>query len=121
MNVAVLGASQDNSRYAHRAQKNLMEAGYSVIPVSPKYSEILGVSTVKSLSDINETVDTLTIYIAPEKLSGMLDEILQLRPRRVIFNPGTEDQAIDKYLQDAGIETEEACTLVLLRTGQFES
>lgn len=121
MNVAILGASQNPSRYANMAQKNLTGMGYTVIPVTPRYSKVMGVSTVNSISEISAPVDTLTIYVSPDKLIQMADEIVQLHPRRVIFNPGTEAAEIERTLQQAGIETEQACTLVLLRTGQFEN
>ena len=121
MTVALLGASQTPSRYSYMAQKNLMQEGYSVIPVTPKYSEVLEVSAVDSLSKIGVKVDTLTIYISPEKLDNQLQAILELSPRRAIFNPGTESSAVEAALREAGIETERACTLVLLRTGQFEN
>lgn len=98
-----------------------MESGYAVIPISPKYSEVMGIATLNTISDISDPVDTLTIYVGPDKLIQMADEIVQLHPRRVIFNPGTEDSKVESSLQRAGIETEQACTLVLLRTGQFEN
>ena len=119
--VAILGASQNLNRYSNMAQKNLMESGYAVIPISPKYSEVMGIATLNTISDISDPVDTLTIYVGPDKLIQMADEIVQLHPRRVIFNPGTEDSKVESSLQRAGIETEQACTLVLLRTGQFEN
>lgn len=121
MNVAILGASQNPSRYSNMAQKSLMESGYSVIPVSPRYSEVMGIPTLNSVSDISEPVHTLTIYVGADKLIQMADEIVQLHPGRVIFNPGTESVGVESTLQRAGIETEQACTLVLLRTGQFEN
>ena len=121
MNVAILGASENPDRYSNMAQKNLMEAGYKVIPVTPKYSEVMGVAAVESVSGISDPVDTLTIYISPDKLDRVANDILRLHPRRVIFNPDTESPEIEKTLQQAGIETEQACTLVLLRTGQFEN
>lgn len=121
MNVAILGASQAPDRYSHMAQKNLMEAGYRVTPVTPKYPEVLGIPAVDSVTQIAEEVDTLTVYLEPNKTKKIIDAILQLHPRRVIFNPGTESPEIEATLQKAGIETEQACTLVLLRTGQFEN
>jgi uncharacterized protein len=120
LNVAILGASNVDSRYSNMAQRNLLQAGYKVIPVNPKYSEVMDVPTVASLSDINEPVDTLTIYLDPSKLVQLVNEIIELHPRRAIFNPGTEAKHIESALQEAGIKTEQACTLVLLRTGQFE-
>jgi predicted CoA-binding protein len=64
-------------------------------------------------------VDTLTLYLAAERLEPLIPEILRLRPGRVIFNPGTESIAVQTALDAAGIPWQEACTLVLLRTGQF--
>lgn len=121
MNVAILGASQAPDRYSHIAQKSLMQEGYRVIPVTPKYSEVLSVKTSNRMSEIEDSVDTLTIYLSPKILEGQVQEILELNPRRAIFNPGTESPAVENTLEKAGIETERACTLVLLRTGQFEN
>ena len=66
-----------------------------------------------------EKVDTLTLYLNPERQKLYYDKILALKPRRIIFNPGTENQELTKLAAEHGIETEEACTLVLLNTGQY--
>ena len=118
--VAVLGASENPERYANKAQSRLMEHGYRVIPVSPTGKTVLGVSGLKSLRDIQEPVDTVTLYVGPKNLQPQLDGLLALKPRRVIFNPGTEDPAIQETLEKAGIHVVEACTLVLLSIGQFD-
>jgi predicted CoA-binding protein len=71
------------------------------------------------LGDIGEAVDTLTVYVS-EQVSGRLEEaILRLAPKRVLFNPGAENPALRDSLEAAGISTREACTLVMLKTGQF--
>lgn len=119
--VAILGASDNEERYAFKAQTRLMDHGYRVIPVAPSGKTVLGVQSLKSLSDIQEPVDTVTLYVGPKNLAPQLDALLTLKPRRVIFNPGTEDADIEKALQDAGIHTVEACTLVLLSIEQFEA
>ncbi len=96
-----------------------MQEAYEVAPVSRSETEILGLPTVQRLSDIEDKVDTLTLYVGGNRLPGVLDEILALEPGRVIFNPGTENEEIESQLEQAGIATQRACTLVLLRTGQF--
>lgn len=118
--VAILGASEKQDRYANKAQQRLMEHGYPVIPVSAAGKNVLGVTGVKSLRDISEPVDTVTLYVGPKSLQPQLTDLLALKPRRVIFNPGTEDPAIQQALADAGIHVVEACTLVLLSIGQFD-
>jgi hypothetical protein len=117
--VAIVGASSDPERYAHKAQLLLAENAYPVVPVNPVESEILGVNAVAQLSDITVPVDTVTLYLSPKRQSEVIKQIISLKPRRVIFNPGTENPAAYTDLQQAGIEYEEACTLVLLKTDQF--
>jgi predicted CoA-binding protein len=118
--VAVLGASDNPTRYAYLAFRKLREHGHRPIPVSPKLRELEGVPAVAQLGDIREKVDTLTMYVGPERSSKMAHEILALKPGRVIFNPGSENPALESELAKAGIPFEHACTLVLLSTDQFE-
>ena len=117
--VAILGASDNPSRYAYLAFQRLREHGHRPIPVSPKLHELEGVPAVASLAQIREKVDTVTMYVGPERSAKLADELLALRPGRVIFNPGSENPELEKRLRAAGIGVEEACTLVLLSTGQF--
>lgn len=118
--VAILGASIKPDRYANKAQIRLMEHGYRVLPVSPTGKTVLDVDGFRNLREITEPVDTVTLYVSPKNLRPQLDDLLALKPRRVIFNPGTEDQAIQATLEQAGIHVVEACTLVLLSIGQFD-
>jgi predicted CoA-binding protein len=74
---------------------------------------------VHQLGEIRGTVDTLTLYIGPERSALVAADIVRLRPKRVIFNPGTESAELEAHLDAAGIPHEQACTLVLLRSGQF--
>jgi predicted CoA-binding protein len=97
----------------------LKEYGHKPIPVTPKFAELEGVEAFGSLKEIPEKVDTLTMYVGPDISTKLKPEILALNPRRVIFNPGSENPALQKELSEAGVEVEEACTLVLLRTKQF--
>ncbi len=117
--VVVLGASQKPARYANQAMRLLLEKGYQVIPVHPKIEEIEGLAVVDRLARIAQPVHTLTLYIGPQRGEPMLDEIIQLMPRRVIFNPGTESELMMRALRHKGILCVEGCTLVMLKTGQF--
>ena len=117
--VAVLGASANPDRYSNIAVRRLREAGHRVIPVNPALETIERLPVAKSLSDIDEPVDTLTLYVGPQRLGPLIDDILRLAPKRVIFNPGTESADLAAALDRANIPHLEACTLVLLQTGQF--
>lgn len=117
--VAVIGASEKEDRYANMAQRMLMEHGYGTLPVSPLGKTILGVAGVTDLEECRETVDTVTLYVGSARVESVVDSIIEAMPRRVIFNPGTENAAARERLESAGIETIEACTLVMLRTGQW--
>ncbi len=117
--VALLGASGNPERYAYLALKLLLEKSHRVLPVNPALAEIEGLEVAASLSDLTEPVDTLTLYVGAARLPAMAEEIVRLKPGRVIFNPGTESPELQAALDQAGIPWLEACTLVLLRTGGF--
>jgi predicted CoA-binding protein len=117
--VVVLGASPNPERYSYQAVQMLTEHGHRAIPVHPTATEIAGIGTVHSLQDIAGEVDTLAMYVNPERSAAMAEEILGLGPRRIIFNPGTENPDLVGRCREQGIAVTEACTLVLLRTGQF--
>ncbi len=118
-NVAIIGASHKPERYAHKAQVMLTENGHRVFPVSGNGREILGVPGYRSVAEIDEALDTVTLYLNPQRHQAIVDDILRKKPRRVIFNPGTESDELERLYRDNGIETERACTLVLLSSGQF--
>jgi len=118
--VAILGASANPERYSYMAFRLLQEYGHEPIPVSPKLQELEGKRAFATLGEIAAPVDTLTVYVGPEISSKLTEEILVLKPKRVIFNPGSENPTLQQKLQSAKVNVEEACTLVLLRTNQFE-
>ncbi len=118
-NVVVVGASANEERYSNKAMKMLAEYGHNAIPVAPAASVILGKKVYSGLDEVAETVDTVTLYVGPQRQEGLFEQIIRLHPKRVIFNPGTENPAVYELLESSGIESIEACTLVLLRTGQF--
>jgi predicted CoA-binding protein len=117
--VVVLGASPKPERYSNQAIRLLLQHDHKVIPVHPALDSVEGLPVCKSLSDIEQPIHTLTIYVSEKLSTPLIDEIVQLKPGRVIFNPGTENAALYRALQTAGIPFEEACTLVLLNSGQF--
>lgn len=117
--VAIIGASSNPERYSHRALLLLRRHGHEVVPVHPALAEIEGIPVVADLGLVSGPVDTVTMYVGPAISSGLLDKLVALKPGRVIFNPGAENASLAAALQKAGIPCEEACTLVLLNTGQF--
>jgi len=117
--VVVLGASPKPERYSNQAVRALVEHGHRVIPVHPLLKEIAGVPAVSALAQINGAVNTLTLYVGPERGKELIQEMIDLKPDRVIMNPGTESDEIETHLNDEGILVLRACTLVMLRTGQF--
>lgn len=117
--VAVLGASPKPARYANQAVRLLLDGGYRVTPIHPNFQEIEGLSVANSMQQVDQPVHTLTLYVGADRLNRQIDQLLALRPGRVIFNPGTESPQLQAALSDAGIEWFEACTLVMLKTEQF--
>ena len=118
-NVAILGASDHPGRYSHMALVQLLENGHVPLPVNPRLESIDGVKCFPHLNDIDEKIDTLTVYVNPQISDSLAQEILNLGCKRVIFNPGSENESLFDPLRKRGIEVIEACTLVMLRTGQF--
>lgn len=118
-NVIVVGASENPERYSNKAMRMLAEYGHNPLPVAPVAATILGRQAWPRVADVPGPVDTVTLYIGPPRQAGVIEQIIEKQPRRVIFNPGTENPDAYEQLQAAGIEPVEACTLVLLRTGQF--
>lgn len=118
MKTVVIGASNNPERYSYKAVKMLLAHQHEVVPVSNKKDEVLGLP-IKNIESIEEGVDTITLYVGPQNQSVYQDYILNTKPRRVIFNPGTENTEFEEMLQSKGVLVEEACTLVLLSTGQY--
>lgn len=119
--VVVLGASSKQNRYSNRAIRSLLKEGYKVFPVNPKESSIEGLPVFASLTDITDPVETVSVYLSPEHLEKELPRLLELKPKRVILNPGTANYAIIQTLSDSDITVIEDCTLILLSSGEFLS
>ena len=119
MVVAVLGASPNPERYSNKAIRSLLKHGHEVIPVHPAHKQIEGLRTVGSLAEIGGSLDTLTVYVGPQHIHGLISEIIHAKPKRVILNPGTESEELETALTKAAIPFVHACTLVMLSIGQF--
>lgn len=119
MNVAVIGASDKADRYSYQAVKLLGEKGHQVYPVHQRIKAIEGMPVFASIKDIPQAIDTVTLYVAADISNSLTNDILACNPKRIIFNPGAENPDLVEMAQARGIKTLEACTLVMLRTGQF--
>ncbi|TCD02408.1 CoA-binding protein [Pedobacter psychroterrae] len=114
----IIGASTNPSRYAFKAAQMLKAKGHSIVNVGIKKGEVAGVE-IEQPDVIHDDIHTITLYIGPQLHDLYVDYILQTNPKRVIFNPGTENPALESKLRENAIEPVEACTLVLLATGQY--
>ncbi len=117
--VVVLGASPKPHRYSNRAVKTLKHQGYAVTPVHPVLRTIEELPVANTLGEIYRPVHTLTLYIGPQNLTPLIENVMLLSPERVIFNPGSESKALEQHLEAADIQWLHACTLVLLQTNTF--
>lgn len=116
--VVVLGASPNPERYSNKAMKLLIKHGYQVKGIAQKKFLMPG-ADITDEPKIFPQVHTVTLYLSPQNQKQYYDYILTLSPSRVIFNPGTENPELQQLLQQHHIPHTEACTLVLLQTGQF--
>ena len=116
--TAVIGASPNTDRYSYRATLALQRNGYPVFPVGIKKGAIGGLDILTDKPSL-ENIDTVTLYVGPQNQPFWYDYILSLNPKRIIFNPGTENPELEKLAAGKGIETLEACTLVMLSIRQY--
>lgn len=119
MKVLVLGASMNEDRYSNRAIKKLVAHGFEVAALGNKIGEVNGVEIKKELYPF-ENIHTITLYLNPQNQKPYYDYILSLKPKRIIFNPGTENLELQEILKQKKIQVEEACTLVMLGMGVFD-
>ena len=117
--VGIIGASDKPDRYAYLAAESLEKHGHQVLLVNPFKESIHGKLCLKHIGESTVPVDTVTIYVNAERFKNHLDSIIESKPKRIIFNPGAESQESYETLEKNGIEVVEACTLVMLNTGQF--
>jgi predicted CoA-binding protein len=115
----ILGASINPERYAFKAAKLLLAKGYPINLVGIKKGSIENneINTDKTI--IYQNVDTITLYIGAQHQEEWFDYIIKTKPKRIIFNPGTENNALELLATANKIAFEHACTLVLLNTNQY--
>lgn len=116
--TVVLGASPKPEHYAYKAIKQLVQHGHDVVAIGNRTAMVDAVAIQTDLPE-EENVDTVTLYLNPMRQKEYYDYILSLKPNRIIFNPGTENDELEELAKKSGIETIEACTLVLLSTNQY--
>ncbi|PAW92527.1 CoA-binding protein [Mucilaginibacter sp. MD40] len=114
----IIGATPDPSRYAYLAANRLVSHGHSIVNVGIKTGEVAGVAIEKP-ETIHTDIDTITLYVGPQNQPPLYDYIFKTKPKRIIFNPGTENEELRRMAVDNGIETDYACTLLLLSVGQY--
>lgn len=115
----IVGASPNPARYAFLAANMLNDYGYDFYLFGIKKGEVLGRKILNEFEKIPADIHTVTLYVGPAHQQELIPQILSLKPKRIIFNPGTENPAFESLAGQQGIEVLEACTLVLLRTGQY--
>lgn len=113
MKVVVFGYSENADRYSNICDQELKKYSHEVITINPRIED--------DFSKIPTNYDTLTIYVNPQVSDKYQQLLLQSRPKRVIFNPGTENESLVKKFELLGVEVVVGCTLVMLRTNQFEN
>lgn len=114
----VLGATTKPSRYAYVAIQRLVENGHSVIAIGQNTGEVSGI-TINTKKIPLKNIDTVTLYLNPTRQKEYYNYIIEVKPKRVLFNPGTENPEFYQLLKANGIQVEVACTLVLLSTNQY--
>lgn len=114
----VLGASENTRRYSNMAVRSLQSHGHEVVAIGKRKGKIDKTEIGTEMFDA-EDIHTVTLYLNPENQKPYYDYILKLKPKRVIFNPGTENEELERKVAMIGINTLEACTLVMLNTGQY--
>lgn len=118
--TVIIGATTNPGRYAYLAARMLTNYNHEIVPVGIKEGEVFG----KEILDIFEKppiegVHTVTMYIGPQRQPEYYQYILGLKPKRIIFNPGTENHEFEEMAENQGVEALQGCTLVMLRSNQY--
>ncbi len=114
----VLGASSNPDRYSFLAINKLKSRSHDVVAIGKRKGTVNGID-IDTKPEPLEGIDTVTLYLNSNNQKPYYDYILSLKPKRIIFNPGAENDELEKLAKEKGIQTMEACTLVLLSTGQY--
>jgi len=117
--TVVLGATDNPSRFAYKAVHRLLQHGHEVVPVGIKKSQVGGLRIITDMNDPIEEVDTVTLYVGPQNQPSWYDYIISLKPKRIIFNPGTENPELERLARENNIEPLHHCTLVMLASNSY--
>lgn len=116
--TVVIGASPNTDRYSYKATISLQQHNHTVYPIGIRNGKINDLDIITNKPNL-ENIDTVTLYVGPDNQPAWLDYILSLNPKRIIFNPGTENPEFEAKAESKGIEVLDACTLVLLSINQY--
>ncbi len=116
--TVVIGASPNTDRYSYKATMSLQKHQHSVFPIGIREGKINDLDIITT-QPLLENIDTVTLYVGKENQAPWMDYVFSLKPKRIIFNPGTENKELEELAESQGIEAIEACTLVLLSTNQY--
>lgn len=116
--TVVVGASENPDRYSNRAILSLLKHGYEVIALGVKEGEVSGIKILSNQPQLID-IDTVTLYVGPKNQKDWIEYVLHLKPKRLIFNPGTENKDFYNLAFEQGIECIENCTLVMLSNNTF--
>lgn len=114
----IIGASLNPERYSYKAAEKLLANGHPICMIGNRVGSLFNHEITKNQTDFAD-IDTVTMYVSAKNQTAYYDYIISLKPRRVIFNPGTENPVFAEQLESHGIKTEESCTLVLLATNIY--
>ena len=118
--TVVVGASNNPSRYSYQAAHMLKQKGFDIVPLSNKKGNVAGekILNIQNFPDIKD-VHTITLYLGPQNQPPYYNYLINLKPKRIIFNPGTENPEFENLARSKGIETNHHCTLVMLSIGNY--
>ncbi len=114
----IIGATTNPGRYAHAAAHRLRQKKHEIVQIGLRSGQVAD-TPIDTHQISYQGIDTVTLYIGPRHQPQYYDYVVSLRPKRVIFNPGTENPEFERLLRENKIEPIEACTLVMLATGQY--
>lgn len=118
MSTLILGATPNPQRYAYMAAQRLTQHGHEIVPVGIKHGEVFGVPIQRGRPQV-EDVDTVVLYVGAKHQPAYYDYLMELKPRRIIFNPGTENPELMRLARNHDIEPILGCTLVMLASGTY--
>ena len=118
--TVIIGATTDPSRYAYLAARMLTHYNNEIVPIGIKKGGVFGaqILDIRERLQVND-VHTVTLYIGPQRQPEWYDYILGMKPKRIIFNPGTENDTFERMAEEQGIEVVQGCTLVMIRSNQY--